>query len=99
MGQNCFQRLLADDKVAASKEIINLKRLWLNLIKPIPMIPKPRFWIYILFISNDIVSTKMYDKREDFDFKIVNFPFLDGDVPCSISYGNYISQLIRFAGA
>ena len=52
-----------------------------------------------LSISNDIVSTKMYDKREDFDFKIVNFPFLDGDVPCSISYGNYISQLIRFAGA
>ena len=28
-----------------------------------------------LFISNDIVSTKMYDKRDDFDFEIVNFPF------------------------
>ena len=27
----------------------------------------------------------------------VNFPFLDGDVPCSPSYGVYISQLIRFA--
>ena len=31
-----------------------------------------------LSISNDIVSTKMYDKRDDFDFEIVNFPFLDG---------------------
>ena len=31
------------------------------------------------------------------DFDIVNFPFLDGDVPRSISYGVYISQLIRFA--
>ena len=29
-----------------------------------------------LSISNDIVSTKIYDKRDDFDFEIVNFPFL-----------------------
>ena len=36
-----------------------------------------------LSISNDIVSTKIYDKRDDFDFEIVNFPFLDGDVPRS----------------
>ena len=49
-----------------------------------------------LSISNDIVSTKIYDKREDFDFEIVNFPFLDGDVPRSISFGVYISQLILF---
>ena len=33
------------------------------------------------------------------DFEIVNFPFLDGDVPRSTSYGVYISQLIRFARA
>ena len=50
-----------------------------------------------LSISNDIISTKIYDKRDDFDFEIVNFPFLDGDVPRSTSYGVYISQLIRFA--
>ena len=30
-------------------------------------------------------------------FEIVHFPFLDGDVPGSPSYGVYISQLIRFA--
>ena len=47
----------------------------------------------------DIVSTKIYDKRADFDFEIVNFPFLDGDVPRSTSYGAYISQLIGFARA
>ena len=52
-----------------------------------------------LSISNDIVSTKIYDKRDDFDFEIVNFPFLDGDFPRSISYGVYISKLIRFARA
>ena len=50
-----------------------------------------------LSISNDIVSTKIYDKSDDYYFEIVNFPFLDGDVPRSTSYGVYISQLIRFA--
>ena len=52
-----------------------------------------------LLISNDIVSTKIYDKRDDFDFEIVNFLFLDGDVPRPTSYGVYISQLIYFARA
>ena len=48
-----------------------------------------------LSISNDIVSTKIYDKRDDFDFEIhlCQFPILDGDVPRSTS------QLIRFARA
>ena len=44
-----------------------------------------------------IVSSKIHDKRDDFNFEIVNFPFLDGDVPRSHSYGVYIWQLIRFA--
>ena len=35
----------------------------------------------------------------NFDFEIVNFPFLDGDVPRSTSYVDYISQVIRFARA
>ena len=49
-------------------------------------------------ISEDLVNIIFYDKRDDFDFDIVNFPFLDGDVPRSASYGFYISQLIiRFA--
>ena len=50
-----------------------------------------------LSITYGIVSSKIYDKRDDFNFEIVNFPFLDGDVPRSPSYGVYISQLIRFA--
>ena len=52
-----------------------------------------------LCISNGTVSTKIYDKRDDFDFDIVNFPFLDGDVPRCTSYVVYISQFIRFARA
>ena len=50
-----------------------------------------------LSISDGFVQTKIYNKRDDFNFDIVNFPFLDGDVPRSTSYGVYISQLTRFA--
>ena len=48
-------------------------------------------------ISHGFVSSKMYDKRYGFDFDIVNFPFLDGDIPRATSYRIYMSQLIRFA--
>ena len=50
-----------------------------------------------LSITNGIVSYRIYDKPVDLNFEIVNFPFLDGDVPRSPSYGVYISQLICFA--
>ena len=50
-----------------------------------------------LSVSDGFVKTKINDKRDDFYFDIVNFPFLDGDVPRSTSYGVYISQLIQFA--
>ena len=50
-----------------------------------------------LSIADGFVKTKIFDKWDDFDFGIVNFPFLDGDDPRSTSYGVYISQLIRFA--
>ena len=48
-----------------------------------------------LSVSGGFVMAKIHDKRDDFG--IVIFPFLDGDVPRSTSYGVYISQLIRFA--
>ena len=55
-----------------------------------------------LSFTNGFVSSKTrwfvsYDKRDGFNFDIINFPFLDGDVPRCASYGVYISQLIRFA--
>ena len=43
-----------------------------------------------LCISDGTVSTKIYDKRDDFDFDIVNFPFLDGDVPPGVPHMGYI---------
>ena len=40
-----------------------------------------------LSISNGFVSSKRYDKRDDSDFDIVIFPFLDGDVSRSTLTG------------
>ena len=57
---------------------------------------KAPFFDLHLSISNRFVSSKIYDKRDEFHFDIVNFPFLDGDVPRSTSYGVYISHCIRF---
>ena len=48
-------------------------------------------------ISNGIRSSKIYNKQDDSNFEIVNFPFLGGDFPRSPSYGIYTSQLIPFA--
>ena len=44
-----------------------------------------------IYIINGKFNTKIYDKRDDFLFPIVNYPFLDGDIPLSPSYCVYIS--------
>ena len=46
-------------------------------------------------ITKGIVSFKIYDERDNFNYEIVNFQFLDGDVTCSPSDGVYTSQLNR----
>ena len=48
-------------------------------------------------MAEDWKILEVEKKRDDFNFEIVNFPLFDGDVPCSPSYGVYISRLIRFA--
>ena len=47
-----------------------------------------------LCISNGTVSTKIYDKQDDLGFDIVNFPFLDSDVPRRTSYGYTYLKLL-----
>jgi hypothetical protein len=49
--------------------------------------------------SNGRLTISLYDKRDDFDFAIVNFSFLCSNIPLSPAYGVYISQLIRYARA
>ena len=47
--------------------------------------------------SNNRLYTRLYDKRDDFDFHIVNFQFPSSNIPSSPSYGVHIPQLIRYA--
>ena len=50
-----------------------------------------------LYIDNGKPTTRLYDKRDDFNFPIVNFPFLSSNIPSAPAYGVYVSQLIRYA--
>ena len=45
---------------------------------------------------NKTFSYKSYDKRKDYDFEIINYPDLSGNIPTNQSYGIFTSQLIRF---
>ena len=49
--------------------------------------------------SDGQLCTSLYDKRDDFNFHITNFPFLSSNIPSSPAYGVLISQLIRYARA
>jgi hypothetical protein len=49
--------------------------------------------------TNGKITTQLYNKRDDFNFSIVNFPYLCSNIPASPAYGVYISQLIRYAQA
>ena len=49
--------------------------------------------------SRGKLRTKLFDKRDSFNFPIVNFPFLSSNIPAAPAYGVYISQLIRFSRA
>ena len=47
-----------------------------------------------LYIDNGKLTTRLYDKQDDFNFPIVNFPFLSSNIPSVPAYGIYVSQLI-----
>jgi hypothetical protein len=49
--------------------------------------------------TNVKIMTQLYDKRDDFNFSIVNFPYLCSNIPASPEYGVYLSQLIRYTRA
>ena len=49
--------------------------------------------------SDGQLRTSLYDKRDDFNFHITNFPFLSSNIPSLPAYGILISQLKRYARA
>ena len=46
--------------------------------------------LYLEFDDSGQLSTKIYDKRDNFNFKIINFPNMCSNIPASPAYGAYI---------
>ena len=60
----------------------------------------PSYLDLLLSIGRDgQLHISLYDKRDDFNFHIKNFPFLGSSIPSSPAYGVFISQLIRYVRA
>ena len=55
--------------------------------------------MYLEIDHKGTLCTRLYDKRDDFSFPIVNFPVLSSNIPASPEYGVYVFQLIRYARA
>lgn len=64
-----------------------------------PNMQNPLSYLDVLFYfdKNNHMCYKLYDKRDDFDFPIVNFPFMESNIPSGPAYGVYISQLVRYS--
>ena len=50
-----------------------------------------------MLVATSKFYIKLYDKRNDYDFDVISFPYLNGDIPKGQSYEIFISQLIRYA--
>ena len=52
-----------------------------------------------LYVDNEKLTSRLYHKRDDFNFPIVNFPFPSSNIPSAPAYGVYVSQFIHYARA
>ena len=51
----------------------------------------------LIGICGNKYVTEVYDKRDNFSFEIINFPFMSSNIPANSAYGVYISQLVRIS--
>ena len=52
------------------------------------------------FESDGLFRRNIYNKRDDYNFPIVNFPYIcsnNGNIPETPAFGEYIHQLIRYS--
>ena len=58
-------------------------------------------YLYLLLsiMRDGKLHSSIYDKWDDFNFHITNFPFLSSNIPSSPAYDVFISQLIRYTRA
>ena len=85
------------DNPEFEKHILDIYPTELQLNKAITSDKEISFLDLDIKVVGSDVHTSVYDKRDDFGFPIVNFPWFSGDVPRLPSYVVYISQLVRFA--
>ena len=50
-----------------------------------------------LYIVNGELTTRLYDKRDNLNFPIINLPFLSSNIPSAPAYGVYVAKLIHYA--
>jgi hypothetical protein len=55
--------------------------------------------LYLEIDSEGWLRTKLYNKRDDFNFPMLNFPFICSNIPAAPAYMEYISQMIRYSRA
>ena len=102
----CHQHTIAsvEDFLVLYPSTINL--MYLHTGVQIKQRQKPS--LIVTSYTNDLLlsigrdgqlHTSIYDKRDDFNFHITNFPFLSSNIPSSPAYGVFISQLIRYSRA
>ena len=52
--------------------------------------------LFLFKDDNNCIRTKIYDKRDDFSFEIINYPHLTSNIPARPAYGVYVSRLVAF---
>ena len=83
-------------KYSVGPVFVNLRQLGLVTLGQVNMPHSMPFTLIALFLNLGVTLYQTYI-LDDFDFHIVNFPFLSSNIPSGPSYGVYISQLIRYA--
>ena len=89
--------LLTLNNNSFEEEIINIYPPELTLKKTTESNSTISYLDISISICNNKYVTEVYDKRENFNFKIVNYPYMCSNIPAKPTYGVYVSQLIRIS--
>ena len=87
--------LLVMNNTSFSDAIQDIYPSELRLKKTTESTPALSYLDILITIEHGKYSTTLYDKRDSFQFDIVNFPNMSSNIPSKPTYGIYISQLVR----
>jgi hypothetical protein len=101
--KNCCRYI--DDLLIANNDALRINVIEVIYPKELILVPDDSdglaapFLDLQLVVKNGVVSTSIFDKRDAFDFQIINFPTLTGNIPIKSSYGVFICEAVRYARA